>query len=257
MKDQSKLINEGDWDTLIILDACRFDFFEDIYKEYLSGSLQKVKSAGSTTAEWLRKTFKGREWDFVYVSGTPQVNSRGVEVFDAVDASAWFYRVMDAWDKGYDQEKGTILPAHVREVGRIARVKYPDRRLLVHFNQPHEPYLSVDHIKSIMGVHLARGNRFERYLAWIKKYLKGFVGLRDDLKFVEKLHEEGRLRKAYSDNLEIVLKEVKKMISGWGNMKIVVSSDHGELLGEEGKFRHPAGSDHPVLREVPWLKVEK
>ncbi len=35
MKEQD--IIEEDWDNLIILDACRYDFFERVYKDYLAG----------------------------------------------------------------------------------------------------------------------------------------------------------------------------------------------------------------------------
>ena len=34
-------------------------------------------------------------------------------------------------------------------------------------------------------------------------------------------------------------------------------SDHGELLGENKLYSHPAGSMHPILLEVPWLIVDK
>jgi hypothetical protein len=36
----------------------------------------------------------------------------------------------------------------------------------------------------------------------------------------------------------------------------VVTSDHGEFLGENGNFDHHPGSKNPLLLEVPWLKVE-
>jgi len=35
-----------------------------------------------------------------------------------------------------------------------------------------------------------------------------------------------------------------------------VTSDHGELLGEDGLYAH-SRINHPELREVPWLVVTK
>jgi len=62
------------------------------------------------------------------------------------------------------------------------------------------------------------------------------------------------LRKAYRENLEIVLRYVAVLcyeLSG----TIVITSDHGELLGENGKYGHKCGSKDPLLLEVPWFRV--
>jgi len=37
--------------------------------------------------------------------------------------------------------------------------------------------------------------------------------------------------------------------------EIIVTADHGELLGENGEWGHPIGSEKPALRGVPWLEV--
>jgi hypothetical protein len=42
--DQRKLIHTVPWDTLILLDACRYDAFTQIYGEYLTGDLIKAYS---------------------------------------------------------------------------------------------------------------------------------------------------------------------------------------------------------------------
>lgn len=44
MMDQGKSITQGDWKNLIVLDACRFDYFENSYSDYLEGDLIKAKS---------------------------------------------------------------------------------------------------------------------------------------------------------------------------------------------------------------------
>jgi len=60
MIDQRELINqvvkEREW-VIIILDACRYDFFEKVYRDYLKGKLLKVRSANSTTPLWLTETW--------------------------------------------------------------------------------------------------------------------------------------------------------------------------------------------------------
>lgn len=73
LKEQE--ITEGKWDILIILDACRYDFFRKVYGNYLPGHLKKRKSRGSGTTEWLAKTFK-EVYDITYISANPYVKQR-------------------------------------------------------------------------------------------------------------------------------------------------------------------------------------
>ena len=47
MKNQQKLIERENWDYLIILDACRFDYFVDEYPNFLDGKLFKAVSPAS------------------------------------------------------------------------------------------------------------------------------------------------------------------------------------------------------------------
>ncbi len=63
--------------------------------------------------------------------------------------------------------------------------------------------------------------------------------------------EVGEVRRAYSDNLEYILGhalELADELSG----RTVISADHGELLGENGLFKHYYGLDCGPLRKVPW-----
>jgi hypothetical protein len=59
---------EADWDTLLILDACRYDLFERVSD--LPGKTTAVRSKGSATEEFLRANFDGKRLhDTVYVTG--------------------------------------------------------------------------------------------------------------------------------------------------------------------------------------------
>lgn len=64
---------------------------------------------------------------------------------------------------------------------------------------------------------------------------------------------EDGVRKAYEENLEIVLNHVAQLLREFRG-KIVITSDHGELLGENGLYGHPWGMRHPALIEIPWLE---
>jgi len=67
------------------------------------------------------------------------------------------------------------------------------------------------------------------------------------------------VREAYRENLEIVLKEIVKGLLPKipRDRKVVITSDHGELLGENGMFFHPADVRHPALNTVFWLEIER
>ena len=53
---KAKIVNvvEEDWDFLIVLDACRFDYFLEVYKDFFDGKLEKIISASFSTVEWLK-----------------------------------------------------------------------------------------------------------------------------------------------------------------------------------------------------------
>ncbi|MBN1796642.1 MAG: hypothetical protein JW804_08215, partial [Sedimentisphaerales bacterium] len=64
------------------------------------------------------------------------------------------------------------------------------------------------------------------------------------------------LKRCYEENLRRALDAVRFLVEHLSG-RVVVTSDHGELLGERGLYGHGAGSDEPILREVPWLVLDK
>ncbi len=139
-------INEEDWDNLIILDACRFDFFKKVYKDYLDGKLEKRISKGSNTGEWLVKTFPNK-YDYTYVSASPYINSYGVPLNKCSSAYRSFFwnaiehfsKIIDVWEFGYTKEFDTI---HPREVNIAYLSNKDNNKTIIHYMQPHQPYLS-------------------------------------------------------------------------------------------------------------------
>ena len=64
-------IMDRDWDNLLILDACRYDLFDEVFPH--NGNLDSIVSRGSDTPEFLESNFVGRSFhDTVYVSANPQ-----------------------------------------------------------------------------------------------------------------------------------------------------------------------------------------
>jgi len=109
LPDQYAKIWGSNWKYLIVLDACRYDYFEKVYKDYSiirTGKLEKVYSPDSTTIEWFERIFEGRKVDdIVCVSANPYINSKGIphEGFNPKLIVSRFYKVIDIWDWGWDE----------------------------------------------------------------------------------------------------------------------------------------------------------
>lgn len=260
------------WDFLIILDACRYDYFERIYKDYLpSGSLKKVRSPASNTLEWCKKVFRERYEDVVYISTNPFINS--VREIRGFDAKEHFHKIVDVWNWGWDEKLGTVHPETVNLAARRAIDAIPGKRFIIHYLQPHGPYLSLGFLGSLVasrrfaygegGSKFAKARFFfgkmgERILGqkvlWKLRELIGLPPIDPLDAALRKVGERG-LRKAYEENLRIVLDQVVQLLREiYG--RVVITSDHGELLGENGLYGHPAGSRVTALIEIPWLEIE-
>jgi len=232
--DQVKLIHETNWDVLIILDACRFDYF--IKVNDIEGYLIQAYSPATCTVEWLKRVFNGY-YDVTYISGNPIVNSVGVPIM-GYRAKDHFKRIIDVWDFGWDNELSTVPPWNINKYA----LKYIDKKMIIHYMQPHGVYIG------------------EPKLIFRKRGTPHDVAF-GDIYVVEKIRRGELtvelLRKAYEGNLRLVLKYVKELVEKLPHKKIVVTADHGELLGEDGLFLHPCDRDHRILRIVPWLEIEK
>lgn len=273
MIDQEKEINERNWDVLIILDACRFDYFKNLYKSYLEGNLKKAKSPvsaenGIATSEWCKKTFKKYYEDVIYISTTPHVNSK-TEV-NGFKGSEHFFKIIDLWDHGWDEEMGTVLPERVNKEVEDIIDRYSQNRIIVHYMQPHFPYISLDNPENPKSRAPEDRNSLSRSFrsflgSKVRKLLGGeltrgilrVLGMGSVNPMHEILNKRGRkkLVEAYEENLRRVLESVSYLIESVSG-EIVVTSDHGEYLGEEGFYGHSYLPDHPILTTVPWLEID-
>lgn len=147
MKNQKDSIKNTGWDYLVILDACRYDYFEKLYKSYLKGKLSKVESEGTYTGEWLVKTFGDYYPDITYISGTPCINGKGIPLNATTPewnvywkATEHFPKTVDVWNFAWSEEMKTVPPAGINEATILLD---DDNKKIVHYMQPHEPYLSL------------------------------------------------------------------------------------------------------------------
>jgi hypothetical protein len=283
---------EENWDYLIILDACRYDFFRRNYPRYFSGNLEKAISPASETREWLKIIFEKRYEDLIYVSANPYINSLGAGEFKAGNR---FCEVIDVWDYGWNDQLGTVHPREVNKAVASLINEQPDRRCIVHYFQPHAPYITwkTSHLREsnrlkdrktslfqggtyILNEFLEQAQR--RLSSKTKEVLKQSINTKFGLlhplpkqwvwrnrrvwsHFANWPYEiafwagNEVLRRAYEENLRVVLKYASQLSAELSG-SIIITADHGELLGEGKKYGHYPGRRIPELVEVPWFKVK-
>lgn len=226
-------VMEEDWDNLIILDACRFDSFVECSN--IDGDLSSVISAGGNSRLFMESNFYQENLhDTVYVTANLHAEFLNQDDFYTVE----------------------VIPYSERNPKRVVDAaiqyfnEYNDKRLIVHFMQPHKPHLGPtgdlvrEKLKNEGNDHLiTRGN----FVSW-EAYKQDIISHR-------------LLRKAYLENLEIALNHTEKLLSEICG-KTVITSDHGELLGEslnsftERLYGHPGNVMLLELYKVPWLTIE-
>ena len=236
----------ADWDTLVILDACRYDMFAGaaVPTLDLDGRLTCVQSKGSDSWEFMEANFAGRQLhDTVYVTANPHLHKL---------PEGTFHAVVDLLETSWDDDARTVHPADAVEEALSARDVYPDKRLIVHLMQPHFPFLGPT------------GERFEH--SGIELHLDDdrmsgapnpWIGLLSEPKI-----DPADVIEAYRENLELALPHVERLVKSLDG-KTVVTADHGNLVGERGfpvpvrMYGHPRGLPRSELLAVPWFEVER
>jgi len=231
MKAPTQYIHKWAWDVLIVLDACRYDYYERLTP--FKGELLKLEVESSDTQTWLTMNFPFW-YPYVYVSANPFCNSK-IRVGSFL-GSEHFKKVVDVWKLGWNEELKTVPPM---EVTRASLPYLKDGKVIIHYIQPHFP--SIGKIKLT----------FE---AWKPNPLDTVI---DGVTYPKHLPPLHIIKEAYKQNLQIVLEEIKTNLLPKipKNRKVVITADHGELLGEDGMLFHPC-INHPILKTVFWHKIE-
>ena len=181
-----------------------------------------IISKGSDTPEWLIENFKGKKLDdIVYVTANP---------FPSMLVKDCFHEVIPAWRDIWNEHYDTVLPFELYELALKARKKYPDKRLIVHFIQPHAPFLDLPRVPK--PFHLAHEGKLSTAKLW----------------------------KLYENNLRRVL-PVAVALALKLNGETIITSDHGEVLKKVffppfWLISHPTGIHIKELVKVPLLRVK-
>lgn len=248
--------DRGDWEVLVILDACRVDQLQALAPEYnrLPDDVPAVWSNASASIDWIDRNFNqcpGDAKNAGYITANPFARHSDPDVrsADLCEQTVGHLELLynEHWqDIGNGIE--TVPPEPVTDHAINAwrnRDELGIDRLVVHYMQPHEPFRSRPEwgngnhklLKNLVSDGATAGSSVYPRLQ------DGDIDLR---KFWE----------AYQDNLEWVLDDVTDRLLENCEANIVVSADHGNGLGEWGSWHHPPGTVMPHVRRVPWLEVD-
>lgn len=163
-------------------------------------------------------------YDTVYLSDNPWYG----RLHEAIESELYHFSFCerDAFD-------GTVThPSTVTTSAIEYHNRFPNKRLILHYMQPHAPYFDIN------------GNEVYRWPT-------------DDYGC-----DPNELRDSYTNNVNLVLSEVSRLLDSLVG-KTVITSDHGELLGERlppcpfRQFQHPAGIYVEELVKVPWFIIDR
>ena len=267
-QDELYDVEHKNWDILIILDACRYDYFKEVYGNYFNGVLKKKKSITSDTEIWVNKMFLNKDCDdIIYI--TPVVC---IDIW--LPKHTLFY-VAKSWETHFDEEYGTVMADGTTSLFYSFASEFPDKRYIVHYGQPHTPYIGVipespRSIENTLKRIKPSVMKTVLFNIWTKLhipnklffYANELIRLRHKSgkvarTYVDQLCEKNSwdgVREEYKNNLCYVLEYVKEIKETFPEKKIVITADHGELLGENGVFGHKSKRNAEVV-EIPWLEV--
>jgi hypothetical protein len=207
----------------------------------LPGRLESRLSRGSSTREFLGANVQGRTLtDTVYVTANPQLYRHR----DWLDVE--FHAVHDVWMDDWDDDLETVRPETLTERAITYADAYPDKRLIVHYIQPHYPFIASD-VQPFD--HEQAFQRPDEAGSW-HQVMTGDLDVS-----VEDVWA------AYRANLDRALDSVSDLATDLRG-KTVISADHGNMVGERARpfpireWGHPRGIYTEELVKVPWLVIE-
>jgi hypothetical protein len=238
MDDGYTNVLDLDWNILVMLDCCRFDTFYFNYRDFLKGSLEKIIVPSIGTDEWLFNCIDRRFDDVVLVAGNPYLSNIRLRSLIGFDP---FFRVVPVWDVHWNSYIETVHPRSIVNVFKREFIKYPFKRFILWFMQPHFPCIGKYDLKNWKDVRVGLFNKF------FKSFNPDYAKM------------------SYIENLRLVLSYCRELVDPvYG--RVVISSDHGELLGEGNRFSHGSHfygmrnlynkSFSRYLFEVPLFEVD-
>lgn len=236
-------ITDEEWDDLIILDGCRYDLFSEVCE--IDVDLETRRSKGSQSWEFLSNNFLNKELhDTIYITANPYAYRLDKDIF---------YKIENLLESYWDPDIKTVHPEEVTRKAKQIHDNYPDKRLIIHFMQPHFPFIGEK------GRQLEQGGISQNGVGEDNNGVGQIWNLVNHPRF-DIHHTE--VVEAYRENLELVLPYAEELAEYTSGMS-VITSDHGNLVGERTYpipvtgYGHPPGLYLEGLIKVPWLEIKQ
>ncbi|WP_178917804.1 hypothetical protein [Natronomonas gomsonensis] len=253
-------VYDAEWDVLIVLDACRVDALREVADEYdFLGDIDSIWSVGSNSQEWYLNTFTGQYAEAIAKTAliTSNPNAEAVlkhgdtdpripipfswtdwshvseEAFAHIEYTRQHERPFD--DLGDDAPTFDAIqdPNYITDRA-IAAGRNDYEKIIVHYFQPHRPFVD-GLIRQNQPLSVTEESPYRAVQA-------GEITKSD-------------LWAAYLDNLRLALGSIEILLENIDAEDVIITSDHGELLGEFGQYGHFFGLPHPDLKRVPWVRT--
>lgn len=236
--------------ALVILDACRYDEFEKIYHNYLDGELQRTWASGRWTAEYVERTWT-QTHKLTYVNSAPVISNLYFENRDsAYRPEEHISSLVDVWRTHWEPDLETV-PAEAVTAVALDQVQDGPTRLVAHYMQPHVPYIGDSELHQATSAEPPAGHELDARTILEHENRSTYL-LLELLEAGEISDEE--LKSAYRRNLDYVFQSVVQLVRRL-DCPVVITADHGEHLGENGKHLHE--EDSTLIRQVPWFTVSE
>ncbi len=254
---QTQLIEETDWQALIILDACRADYFRKCCPEPFKKAVHTVYSPARDTLTWMVRTLPILNRRRVtYYTANPQCTIQIRKHTPSID-------IVNVWEDLWAFQTPLQIPSvNPWAVNGWVLADRAERHMsgggfppyVVHYIQPHFP--AIGNPPLAIGQWMTRTNPFS-------------MACHKSLCRPEEMVKSGKttireIRAAYRGNVELVVDAALALAQALPG-PVVITADHGEVLGEaevrrDGtkvrryghsyRFRLPE-----LLNHVPWLVI--
>lgn len=241
---QTELLKPENWDVLIILDAARPDYVHRLWPQFGT-----VRALGGITHRWLEHFWKLVQEPMVYFTANPvvtkvhkKVNPPGVTLVEL-----W----RNKWEIFGPCRLGSVHPQNVNAAVIRYLGKQPcRRRLVVHYLQPHGPYIGDIGLPVQVG-NLNDGPTGKKGDRSVMACIKGKYFTWQDV------------RLAYDSNLRLVMPyamDMTRTLKRQGYTRIIITADHGEALGDRHsnkQFYGHAGIPYALIQDVPFWQMKQ
>lgn len=242
------------WDVLVVLDTARVDAMRTVSNKFnFIQDTQSIYSVGSTSSEWVAKTFESQYRaeiaNTVLLSANPHVQHTlydrqfpehdkdaffAFTSWDTVQSEDFEY-IEQPWKYATDEQYDHVMPADMTDRAvSLYRERNPDR-MIIHYMQPHRPYMS-------------QAYKENRQLTDVE---------RDPFTYLKNGGNRERVFSNHVADLEFVLETgVKPLLRNIDADTVAITADHGDGFGENWCYAHIAGDPRRQVRRVPWIETE-